>query len=521
MKLKTFTFLGLLGTVAVANAAVPESWEVSPADGAVVSELKEIVITGKNSSDVYSYATPNITLNGEKIAVTGQTSGFNDEVLTYTLNAPVTAPGEYEIVVGAGSFYYGWYEDDNTEMSWKITIEEGASSYTPNIPSDFEVTPGNGAVISKLEEITVLYSAGVHIYSMPTANITLNGKKIAVTGQTSGDYYDLLTWTLKEPVTEPGEYEIVLSAGAFYYGISEEDSPEMSWKFTIEGGGTTPEDPEVFEPYENKDVTINPEQGKYTSLKSFTLTFYNVTLPDINYLKKASLINDATNEVVATGKASEGSIIQQLIVDLDREVTEPGTYTLLCPEGLFWDGGSWDEEDLPEMKFRYIIASDGSEIKPADYIVIADPEDGATVSALESVMLTYPEFDNIYQHDNSGICVKDSEGEIVATGSISYGNNTEANQITVSFKPAITEKGEYTVVIPERAFSLGDFKETVYSAEVVLNYKVSGSTGIGNIEVEANKAQPVYNILGVKVADSLENLPAGLYISNGRKVVIR
>lgn len=351
-------------------------------------------------------------------------------------------------------------------------------------------------------------------------NITINGEKVTVYGQTSGASSDLLTWTLKTPITEPGEYEIVVAAASFFYGLYEEDSPEMSWKFTI-GGGTTPDDPDEFQPYENKNVSIDPEQGKYTSINEFTLTFYGVT-PDINYLFKASLINDATSEVVATGKASEGAKLQEMVIDLDKVVTEPGTYTLLIPEGMFYDLMSWDEDDLPEMKFRYVVSPDGSDIKPVEYLLEVDPADGSNLTVIESITLTYPEFDAIYIHDEKDIRVENAAGETVATGKFDYGyGDKEANQLIVNFTPAVTAQGDYTVIIPKRAITLGDMKFSEYSSEIVLKYHVSGVSAIDAIEVSDIEGKPVYNVLGVKVANSLNNLPAGLYICNGRKFIVR
>ena len=57
----------------------------------------------------------------------------------------------------------------------------------------------------------------------------------------------------------------------------------------------------------------------------------------------------------------------------------------------------------------------------------------------------------------------------------------------------------------------------------VTNVKVEFvGSGIDMIESEAGaNAKAVYNLQGVKVADSLENLPAGLYITNGKKVIVK
>lgn len=48
------------------------------------------------------------------------------------------------------------------------------------------------------------------------------------------------------------------------------------------------------------------------------------------------------------------------------------------------------------------------------------------------------------------------------------------------------------------------------------------NTGISNLNAEQAKSNAdVYNVMGVKVGNSLENLPTGLYIQNGKKVVVR
>lgn len=49
------------------------------------------------------------------------------------------------------------------------------------------------------------------------------------------------------------------------------------------------------------------------------------------------------------------------------------------------------------------------------------------------------------------------------------------------------------------------------------------NTGIENISIEADNKEPVYNLHGVKVGTKAEicNLPAGIYVSNGKKIIIK
>lgn len=67
----------------------------------------------------------------------------------------------------------------------------------------------------------------------------------------------------------------------------------------------------------------------------------------------------------------------------------------------------------------------------------------------------------------------------------------------------------------------------VYSFKATADHSVSisnGSSGVENVEVETVADGPVYNLQGIKVLNTSTNmneLPAGIYIVNGKKVIIR
>ena len=61
-------------------------------------------------------------------------------------------------------------------------------------------------------------------------------------------------------------------------------------------------------------------------------------------------------------------------------------------------------------------------------------------------------------------------------------------------------------------------EETEYRGSVIIER--DNAVGIGSIKTEIPAArQSVYTIDGVKLDTSVENLPAGLYIINGKKVL--
>lgn len=63
------------------------------------------------------------------------------------------------------------------------------------------------------------------------------------------------------------------------------------------------------------------------------------------------------------------------------------------------------------------------------------------------------------------------------------------------------------------------FNVTEPQTDVVISKK--STIGIGNIDTEGNVSAPVYNLQGVKVSDTLEGLPAGIYITAGKKVMVK
>ena len=63
------------------------------------------------------------------------------------------------------------------------------------------------------------------------------------------------------------------------------------------------------------------------------------------------------------------------------------------------------------------------------------------------------------------------------------------------------------------------FNVTEPQTDVVISKK--NTVGIGSIDAEGSVSAPVYNLQGVKVSDTLQGLPAGIYITAGKKVIVK
>lgn len=97
-------------------------------------------------------------------------------------------------------------------------------------------------------------------------------------------------------------------------------------------------------------------------------------------------------------------------------------------------------------------------------------------------------------------CFRGTELRIAPDG------NTESISVSVNDAPVLPVDGAYTFVVTDE------------NTAVKITGNLQDSVNTLNA---ANVAMPVYNLQGMKVANSIDNLPAGIYISNGKKVTVK
>lgn len=103
------------------------------------------------------------------------------------------------------------------------------------------------------------------------------------------------------------------------------------------------------------------------------------------------------------------------------------------------------------------------------------------------------------------------------------GQLLKQNQGALTIGTPITKNGTYIIEIPDGYFVDRNSKEI---KGVTLKYIVENATDIENIVVEGNTDCAVYNLTGIKVLDAdntdkLNTLPKGIYIINGKKVLVK
>ena len=128
-------------------------------------------------------------------------------------------------------------------------------------------------------------------------------------------------------------------------------------------------------------------------------------------------------------------------------------------------------------------------------------------SSLKETYTFYPVMENTYIAAKNGYYLNSEQNSFV------YNKNATAYIPPFRYYMTIQNRDDYSYILPT------DGKASVVEFSVIGADEVTAITDVeGAAAMEAGK---VYNLQGVVVGDSVENLPKGIYIRNGRKVVVK
>ncbi len=89
----------------------------------------------------------------------------------------------------------------------------------------------------------------------------------------------------------------------------------------------------------------------------------------------------------------------------------------------------------------------------------------------------------------------------------------------------ITPEADQTLVVTVNGEEVAANSEGVYSMLITADTQIeinAKTSGIENVTIDSSNANaPVYNLQGIKIGSSTDNLPAGIYIVNGKKVLVK
>lgn len=226
------------------------------------------------------------------------------------------------------------------------------SSYSGSFFQDPYTDPAEGKV-TRLDEINVYFpnnedgdlDDGVYSKTYVTVENLTTGEVITTPTGCVQAYWNYGKIKLPEQIVTPGNYKVTVPEKAWTCWYDDSESPEMSFFYTIEGGGG-----EIsVSPFESPIVT--PAPGNVTELEEIRISFPNAKDKSIDTNSIFWAYIDLNGEHPEKFDIKDGN---EVVLLFDKK-TEPGEYTLAIPEKAF----RYDEDDLsPLMQFKYTVTDE-------------------------------------------------------------------------------------------------------------------------------------------------------------------
>ncbi|MDE6670502.1 MAG: hypothetical protein K2K26_12600 [Muribaculaceae bacterium] len=388
-------------------------------------------------------------------------------------------------------------------------------------PAQGWVDTSNNANPLGVTEITVNFRTAPEVNPECTSTISIyvDGSDVAAESLVANEvaYIDAMGvpaggFSFTKRFTAPGLYHVSIPAGVWL--LDGEASPALELNYGI-----------------RQLQTLSPAAGIYDELSTITLTVAGTNVRQNDAPELFSGLDDY-DMTISIEEGTDSSVITMTI---GEPINTPGTYTLLIPGGTF----TYDMEEDGK-----IVTIDSQEIVATYYISAVpkpaiDPEEG-TVKGFDKFTLTMPEGYSMFFADTMSISYI---YPVLPDGSLSpsyeyrvrvaeYDSEAGTVQLVVlnsDNMPTETllspANGEYALRLANSLVSGTYNDEFVGTAPFIYYYTVNNITGIENIGLTENETLDVYTITGVRVGhnlnrESLKTLPTGLYIVNGKKIMV-
>lgn len=217
-------------------------------------------------------------------------------------------------------------------------------------------------------------------------------------------------------------------------------------------------------------------------------------------------------------------------------ITVSGNYVLIIPKWYFALGEEMDGTTSKETTFRYTVENDEPSTGATFDItpVSVTPADGATVTEIKDVVLKFEETTFYPMSIGAPVATlvnTSSAADVIYTSEIAVENDYwDPTEYTFSFATPIKENGTYKFTVAKGAFCDLTYDNENGEAghasdELVYTFIISTGLGVESVATEEVSGN-VYSVDGKVVvrnasAADVKALPAGLYIVNGKKIVVK
>ena len=523
--------------------------EVSPVPG-TYSSLNDIQLSWKGQS-----LTPGENFDPEKLqlTVTNATLSDNPQVSIIDQYGEPVYP-QYEggsseegIALSISNWFVITEEDDNWNplpYSLEFTIPAGMVKINDTaineeltlkynivpIYVDYTTTPTKASMMPSISEIVIKWD-GTEGY---TLDINPRCKDKVTYGEQYGPQFPV------ESVTAQEDGTVLVKLGETYdeLGWMNIQVPDY-YLMAVKDGEKVILGEQSFN-YQIALYTVYPASFNYVfeAFDTFTIA---ATLGSIELAGNVADITmtDGENKI-GMGKSAtptEFDGMSALEIALDTPFTKPGTAYVTIPAGMFKLNGTLYEQPI---NLEYYV-------NPPVPDATVKPESGSTVNKIDVIEVDWDKSplqpNEFYEYDPENefgdmpftIQCGDEEpvviNDLVSIENV-YGENSvageyvESSTLVINFgEHPYTAKGDYMVTIPAMYVIVENYNYDV-NPETIIIYTVSGEGLVNFLEAEADGYWRVYDLNGVNVlntndGDVLKTLERGIYIVNGKKVIIK
>ncbi|MCM1006217.1 MAG: hypothetical protein NC402_07980 [Prevotella sp.] len=463
----------------------------------------------------------------------------------FKLPTPITTDGTYTITIPKGIFGTKDYVETgngeaNKAAAFEVTFTGGLPEPEPTVKYDLGLKnskPAEGKVdMSKFTwEVTqLMIDANYDLAENSTKEATLVCEALEYNsgGVIKPASNDGFTRTLKfanknVPDTKSGTYIMTIPEGTFGDAEWREDpetghtNPEIKVYFMVDGGSV------VSTVYDLEVASVTPENESSVNIAENPLAISFTANGELSYYPsvKASLTSEDAqyNGTVVIASAATAEGITTFTLALDTPVTVNGDYTLTLPEGIFGDAdylANWTTGHASKaFTSTFTVTGGEQQAEPAKYDLMPtlNPESGSQLVINEEVKITFTfPAGTTPTNDSPRASMKCPDANYFATAIFQKGETDGSFYLRYGTNPK--RIGTYTIDIPEGLFFNKEMNS--YNPAFTITYNIT-DTAIDSIISDENADVEIFNLNGVYVGKNINELPAGIYLTKGKKVIVK
>lgn len=293
--------------------------------------------------------------------------------------------------------------------------------------------------------------------------------------------------------------------------------------------------------YFNYPVTFNtpeftcvPADGaEVESLSKFVLSYETGIFPSwitpekIQLVSKTEVVavfNDEDFEYEDDTDSTGALYTKSITLTLPIPVTTEGVYTLMVPSQYFSLGSEQLAQYSKAQNFMFTVKNQGGgNEEPSESVITFTPPYTENQTHLDSIELVWDEEEEIgLGSGKATLTLPDASVITLPDADLDFFVYNKAIQ---SLGDDYSAEGQYVVTFPAGYFTLGTFGDRD-EKEIKVTYNIVSTSAIDEILNSADGLYNVYNMNGVSILlnvtiDEVKTLPAGMYIINGEKFILR